>query len=107
MRKKKEHMEVSVDTYTRVCLTVIAVLLSILILGLWAEGTPSSNGALAAEPFLNTSAQRDMLIKAQDRTTQKLEELISLLQSGQVKVVIAQDSTLRGGKKDVPPQKPK
>lgn len=96
MGKEKETFRVRVDGYTRVCLTVIAVLLTVLIVGLWADHTPSADQARAAKPFVETGTQAQivLLVRAQDRTTAKIAELITLLKSGQVKVQIDQ----KGGK---------
>ena len=76
---------VRIDNYTRVCLTFIAVLLTVLIAGLWAQ-VPLAGDARAAEPFIDASAQRFAAVKAQEQTNQKLDELIALLRSGDVRV---------------------
>ena len=107
MNTGKEHMRVSVDGYTRVCLTLITALLTVLILGLWTEGVSAPDRAQAAEPFLNTSAQREDLVRAQDKTTLKIAELIKLLESGKVKVVTVDEATPNGRGKDVPSKKAK
>lgn len=84
---------IRVDAYTRVCLTVIAVLLSVLIVGLWAETVPGQSRAFArdnkpTELFLDSAGQRRAAIAAQEKTTRKLEELVSLFTTGQAKVQI-------------------
>ena len=82
--------EVRVDAYTRVCLTVIAVLLTVLIIGLWAQETPSAPRAHAGMPtVLNPQAQRYAAPEAVQETNNKLGQLISLFQSGNAKVTIA------------------
>ena len=100
---RKQDMTVRVDGYTRVCLTVIAVLLTVLIVGLWADGPGRSDEARAAEPFLDSSAQRAALLKSQDKTNSKLTELIGLLKSGKAKFTLAKiaPSATKGGTKDV------
>ncbi len=84
---------IRVDAYTRVCLTVIAVLLSVLIVGLWAETVPGQSRAFARNNnppklFIDSAGQRKAAIAAQEKTTRKLEELISLFTTGQAKVQI-------------------
>lgn len=94
---------VRVDGYTRVCLTAIAVLLTVLVLGLWAERSPGTGEVRAAKQFLDSSAQRNAVLKAQETTNSKLGELISLLKSGQVKVQIAKDGAAPAeGEPDAP-----
>jgi len=85
MNDKGHNVTVRVDGYTRVCLTAIAVLLTAIVIGLWTE-IPDPSGAGAAEPFLNTGAQRADIKKVQEETNNKLDKLITLLKSGEVKV---------------------
>ncbi len=102
--KEQKKMTVRVDGYTRVCLTAIAVLLTALVIGLWAE-IPASVDARAAEPFLNTSAQREETKKAIDGTNDRLDKIIDLLKSGEIKVQMvasAPDATRKGAKDEVP-----
>jgi hypothetical protein len=79
---------VHVDTYTRVCLTAIAVLLTLAVLGLWGEVGPRPAAAVGAEPFGDAGGQRDALVKAQEKTNAKLDELITLLRAGEAKVQV-------------------
>ncbi len=99
MGKERETLKVRVDGYTRVCLTAIAVLLTVLIIGLWADYTPQAPQAQATKPFLDNSTQAEIvqLIRAQDRATAKIAELITLLKSGQVTVKVADDGKAAGG----------
>ena len=106
MGKERKTLGVRVDWYTRTCLTVIAVLLTVLIVGLWADYTPSVDQAGAAlrregppKPFVNNSTQAEIMqvVRAQDRATAKIGELIALLRSGQVKVQVADDGRDKGG----------
>ena len=106
MGKERKTLGVRVDWYTRTCLTVIAVLLTVLIVGLWADYTPSADQAGAAlrregpaKPFVDNSTQAEIVqvTRAQDRTTAKIGELITLLQSGQVKVQVAPEGRGKGG----------
>lgn len=90
MQTERAKIHVHVDRYTRVCLTLIVVLLTVLIVGLWADGVKTSDRAVAAEPFLNTSMQREKLLANTATTNEKLDELMKLLKSGDVKVQVAE-----------------
>jgi len=101
MDKERGTLKVRVDWYTRACLTAIAVLMTVLIIGLWADYTPQGQSAFggSAKPFVEsgTQAQIIQVVKAQDRTTAKLTELIALLRSGQVKVEVVGAKAKGGG----------
>ena len=84
---KRREMRVKVDAYTRVCLGAIAVLLAVLVIGLWAEGTWSSRAA-AADGIMDAGSQRMAMIKVLDEQNTKLGELITLLKNGQAKVQV-------------------
>lgn len=101
MSNDNRKMQVRVDWYTRFCLTAISALLTVMVIGLWAEAIPSAD-ARAAEPFLNASAQRKLMIDAQGGTNAKLDELIALLKSGQVRVQVVAEPT----EKDSKPPRP-
>ena len=89
MQWESQNMRLRVDGYTRGCLTAITVLLAILVMGLWAEKAPVSGRVGAAEKvWLNSAAQRKDLVDAQKKTNTKLDELIRLLRSGEVKVQV-------------------
>ncbi len=92
MEHKTQQMRVRVDGYTRLCLTAIAILLTVIVIGLWAEGVRSADQIHAAEPFLNSSSQRKDMIKAQEQTNAKLDQIIKLLQDGRVKVQIVSEN---------------
>jgi len=83
------------DLYTRCCLTAIAVLLTVLVIGLWATGPAAKVSEVAAAEDAevsgigNPSAQRMAMIRAIGATNQKLEKIIGLLQSGKIKVILA------------------
>ncbi|RPI58345.1 MAG: hypothetical protein EHM48_10250 [Planctomycetaceae bacterium] len=92
MSNGKRHVVIQVDKYTRVCLTVIAALLTVVIIGLWSTALPSASQARAAgddDLFGNSGGQRQAIIKAQEQTTAKIDDLIKVLKSGEVKVQIA------------------
>jgi hypothetical protein len=89
MREEKGDITVQVDRYTRVCLTLIVVLLTALIAGLWAEVRQPVGTASAAEaPQWNSQAQRDELISVQKETNARLAEIIRILTSGEVRVQV-------------------
>ena len=87
-----EEIRVRMDGYTRVCLTAIAVLLTVLMIGLWAEETPQVGQARAERSLLKRGAQSQLvdLIKAQKKTNAELSELIRFLKSGKLTVQMAQ-----------------
>ena len=85
-------VRVRMDRYTRVCLTVIAALLTVLIVGLWADRAPTTGEARAAAGFLDSGATQQLtrLLKAQEQTNARLKELIALLGSGRAKVQVVE-----------------
>ena len=85
MDRNQKTLRFKMDGYTRVCLTLIAVLLTVLVVELWAQAPPMAGTAHAAEQFLNTAAQRDEMVRQQRITNQKLDQLIKLFKSGQAK----------------------
>ncbi len=100
-------MQVKLDRYTRVCLTVLCVLLTVLVVALWAE-LPMAGSASAEttyDDFGNAGAQRNSMIKAQEATNAKLDELIKVLKSGEVKVQLQGEG--KTGGVDVPASKTK
>ena len=92
MLQQSQKVTVKVDGYTRFCLTAIAILLTVLVIGLWADGVRPLGEARAAEKFLDTGAQRQEMVAAQERVNAKLTELVELLKSGQAKVQIVADA---------------
>ncbi len=97
MRKQNDGTKVRVDRYTRWCLTVIAVLLTVLIVGLWGPGSPWASDATAQsrrgkDGFVDPAMQRDKQVKAIQSNGAKLQEIINLLKSGVVKVKVVDDA---------------
>jgi hypothetical protein len=82
--------KVHVDNYTRICLTVIAGLLTVLILILWVQGTPSAPLAKAGELPFDSAASRQEGVDAVKETSRKISDLIDLLKSGQAKIQVIQ-----------------
>ena len=91
MEPSKQEMTIHVDKDTRVCLAAITVLLTVLRIAMWADVAPSASQVQAAEPFLGSATQRNKQLAEQKLTNAKLDKLIALLQSGQVKVRLAKD----------------
>ncbi|KPK86301.1 MAG: hypothetical protein AMJ81_01605 [Phycisphaerae bacterium SM23_33] len=88
------------DRYTRCCLTAIAILLTVLVIGLWATGPVGPAPTSAAPPAAaeadtsgigNPAAQRAATIQAINTTNQKLDRIISLIESGKIKVTVVQE----------------
>lgn len=102
MERKDEKMVVQLDAYTRVCLTVIAVLLTVVIIGLWADGVPQADraaGKVITEERRppGPGAQRAEIVAAQKQTTAKLAELIAVMKSGDVRVRVTEMPTHPAG----------
>ena len=100
MDHKEKNLYVKVDAYTRVCMTVIAVLLTVVIIGLWVDGVPSVEKASAAKAAMSNAIRQTKLLKAQEQANTKLDELIALLKSGQLKVEITKMPTSTPGGTD-------
>lgn len=102
---------VQLDGYSKACLGVIAVLLTVLIVGLWAD-LPGTGRAIAADPpakegFGDSASQRNALLEAQGKTNDKLDELIRLLKSGDAKVQLTESGAKPSGGDDAPKPKTK
>jgi hypothetical protein len=70
-------------TTTQKLLSAVLVLQVLTLLGLWT-GQPGLAGATAAIP--DPGAQREAMVEQQKQTNQKLDKLLTLLTSGDVKV---------------------
>lgn len=88
-------VKVRVDGYTRVCLTAIAVLLTVLVLGLWAELPTHGQKAVAQEPVSRenryvprSTLELGDLAAQQQVTNQKLDRLVELFETGQARVQV-------------------
>lgn len=85
------------DAYTRLCLTALIVLLSLLVGLLYAHLpslTPSAQAQQsevkrANDPLAipNAWAQRDAQTRVIEETNKKLDKIIDLLESGQIKII--------------------
>ncbi len=100
-QEKKVGCTVRIDGYTRFCLSAIMVLLAVLIIGLWAEGpisgVPDAAGAGAREAssgrhtiLLDARAQRVAMLKAAQETNKKLDKIVDLLKSGNIRVSLVE-----------------
>lgn len=96
----KKNVQIQVDGYTRVILTVIAGLLTLIAVGLWADADPmtghasaqqtqkfSKQGEAAVEQGRWGSASAMNKVAAtQDETNARLDTLIDLFRTGKAKV---------------------
>lgn len=104
MQRNGKELRLRVDGYTRCCLTAIVVLLTVLIVGLWAEGVRPAREACAAGGIPNAGQQRQTMIKALQGNSEKLERLIRLFESGSAKVQLA-EGPAKGGQQRAPAPK--
>jgi hypothetical protein len=91
-------VRIRVDAYTRFCLTLLAVLMTVAILGLWGSHAPAPPAAGAAEgQIFGSTKQRAELLDATTKTNEKLDQIIGLLKSGemQVQVVGQKDESVK------------
>ena len=83
---------------SRLTLIAAVMLLVVMGVGLWADRGMTLRSARAADqPFRDSVTQRKELVTAIQTTNAKLDELIQLLRSGQVKVQVAGSGTGKGG----------
>ncbi len=110
MKDVSQETNVRVDSYTRFCLTVIAILMTVLIIGLWAEVPGPVSQAGAQERYQPRSTiDITELLAVQRETNVKLGRLIGLFKNGKAKVQVVSgavaSTTVRapttGGKADV------
>ena len=79
-------MTARLDDYTRVLLTVIAVLLTLVAVGLWTHTPSSISTAQARLP--DSGLQLNQIILELQRTRTSMDGVANLLRSGQAKVQI-------------------
>jgi len=89
---------IKIDGYTRFCLTAITILLTVLIIGLWANSNwlevshtakaAAATGGQNLQGIPNAGAQRIAILKAIQTTNDKLDKIINTLNSGKIRVVI-------------------
>jgi hypothetical protein len=102
--KRPARMTLVVDGYSRLVLTLIAALMVVLVLSLWAGGPQLATGAFAAPKdvpapdSMDPGAQRLAALAAAegtnvrlDKVNEKLDRLVKLLESGKAHVVVVAD----------------
>ena len=98
MNARKPQRTIVVDAYTRFCLTAIVVLLTVLIVALWASGPDLAGDCTAAvkrtpvkvlEGQPNAWGQRQKIVESNQSNGRKLDRIIGLLESGKLTVVVA------------------
>ena len=118
---EKVKTTMQVDRYTRFCLTAITVLLTLLVIGLWAERvdtTPRVDAAprkyqdpraekAVAEGRWGTSSAPNKLAAVQGETNKKLDELIELFKSGEAKVSVVDGAPAGRGGSNAPKNRKK
>lgn len=94
MNGKGRTIRIEVDGYTRVMLTVTAVLLAAVVVSLWIDHGPGPEAAYAEQTKMaNALEQRGEIIAEQRRTTAQLERIAKLLTSGEMKAqVVSKDA---------------
>lgn len=86
---------------------VVAAVAAVGLLGLLAQ-SPSSGGTAWAEQQNELfGTQRSELLAAARETNTKLDQLIDLLKSGQVKIQVVDDTRKKSGENDVPASRSK
>lgn len=83
---------------SRLTLIAAIMVLVVMVIGLWADrGTGLRSARAADQPFKDSISQRKELVGSIQTTNAKLDELIQLLRSGQVKVQISGGGAGKGG----------
>ena len=110
MRDKRQ-ANVRTDLYTRTCLTAITVLLTLLVVGLFSDTidpvgraeagptkyTPTGQKAISGGRW-GTSSAAEKTAAQQTQTNAKLDQLISLLKTGNAKVrIVGSEGVGQGG----------
>ena len=84
MDRHNENVRIRVDNYTRLCLTAIAALLTLTVIGLWSDHGPAGPSAEArtvkaqdtiagtGKAHSDTVSSRTVLVQAQQETNQIL-----------------------------------
>jgi len=88
-------MRITVDNYTRVLLTVIAVLLLVVAVDLWCQ-SPTQVTSTASAGIPDSGQQLNKLIQKVDDLNVSLARFTKLLTSGQVKVQVVKPEEIKG-----------
>ncbi len=119
--KSEQHHSVTVDGYTRFILTAIAVLLTVLAIGLYSEtidpirpvrAAVGYEDAAAKEAFEQgrwgtSSARGKKMVAVQHQTNVKIDELIRLFKTGEAKVQLRETAAGSSGGKNAYKRKTK
>jgi hypothetical protein len=84
-------MTIKLDLYSRVLLTVIAVLMSMLVISLWVETPPATRTAQARLP--DSGAQFNDMITGLAQVQAAVKETNNLLRSATLKVQVIEPTT--------------
>jgi len=96
-------MVVTVDNYTRILLTVIAVLLSFIGVALWCDTPTTIPSAYGKIP--DSGQQREALIQKSDEIINAINSLKETMTSGQMKVqVVAPEARKKSLKTQATPK---
>ena len=82
-------MKVTVDGYTRILLSVITVLLTVLAVGMWCE-TPSTVPSACAQGIPDSGRQLDEISQKLSSIDKSVADLQKLMVSGAVKVQVVE-----------------
>ena len=94
-------MKVTVDGYTRILLTVITVLLTVLAVGMWCE-TPNTVPPAQAQGIPDSGQQLDKISQTLSSIDKSMADMQKLMVSGAVKVqVVEPKSTKKAAAKPV------
>jgi len=80
-------MKVTLDSYTRILLTVIAVLLTVLAVGMWCE-TPSMTPTAKAGGIPDSGSQLNEISQKLASIDKSITDLQKVMVSGAVKVQV-------------------
>ena len=78
-----------IDRYTKMVLTVIAVMLTLVAIGMWHEQTPSVVTPVYAG-IPDSGQQLQQLITSVEKIQGSMDEVVALLISGKVKVQVVE-----------------
>jgi len=82
-------MKVTVDGYTRILLSVITVLLTVLAVGMWCE-TPTTIPSAGAQGIPDSGQQLHEISQKLNSIDKSIAELKALMVSGAVKVQVVE-----------------
>lgn len=86
-------MVIALDNYSRIILTVIAVLLTLIVIPLWTDNINPDSQALAARTGIPDSGQQmNELIEIMKQNSETLEKIAAILENQTLKVEIQNDT---------------